>query len=458
MEGQIPDQSVDLTTQVLGQDIESLLDIFTKEQVKVGVAGNFEIDNGEAMLVETEGITLYGTTSEVGEMVNTSQGQVVLNLGASGNVRSGRGSSQDPTNKSRIVTHLSESSSLTGDNMDGSHGVESPLPYVKKGGGGQNQFPALQHADVLTVSSQVVDDLFNTPNWIKVLYPELHSVWLQNSGSQFYQGGVVMLCSSCRSRAAAGFHEGLPMCEACRVGVACTVCRTRVTSCFRYGLALCEADRIFLYRTLKEQTNFNKCQALCPVTVQKGCGKGRLKTCLSVKGFRFSAYISSSTGHLSSDKPLPKLRKYSGIGTYKELNFLPESINQDTIYPHPHARTATSYQQYQSNQTDIVQAYTITPGVQVQSSDQFSENVGDSQSQSFPQDSYHYSYMAPAQQTINQPRVYDGSGLGLSNRKERRSFDRSNDPRQNAWVKQQQEKYLQYHLALYWKRIKSRGL
>jgi len=259
-----------------------------------------------------------------------------------------------------------------------------------------------------------------------------------------------MLCTRCRSQDAAGFHEGLPLCEACRVGAACTVCRIRVASCFSHGLALCEADRVFLYRSLTYKTIFNKCRVLCPVTVQKWCGYCRLRTCLSVKGFRFT--ISASTGHLSSQQPLHKLRKYSGRGNYKELNFLPDSVNQDAIYLSPPEGESTNVNTYQhSNFQQANQAYGDRSSAHHQTF------------QPYPKYSvrgYDSSQVAPvpAQQVTSQPQpnVYDGSGLGLSNRKEGGSFGLNNDPERGEWVMKQQEKYLQHHLAIYRSRMKIR--
>ena len=153
-----------------------------------------------------------------------------------------------------------------------------------------------------------------------------------------------MLCSTCKKHPALGFHEGLPLCEACRVvGLACTACRIRVTSGFSYGLALCEADRIFLQRMFANKTQYTKCQVLCPVTVQKWCGYCRLRTCLSCKGFRFM--IQASTKHLLQDQGghgTNRKRKYSGKGVYRELNFVPEPINQDSInVPRSSSRNGT---------------------------------------------------------------------------------------------------------------------
>ena len=41
-------------------------------------------------------------------------------------------------------------------------------------------------------------------SWVRDTYPSLHQVWHQTSGSSFFQGGVELLCSSCRQRPAAG--------------------------------------------------------------------------------------------------------------------------------------------------------------------------------------------------------------------------------------------------------------
>ena len=294
------------------EDIENLLDVFSNDQGKVRETGNSGSRNEEALLSETdEGITLYGTTEG-----NKSQVQIELSLNSSGYGSSSSPPSADLCQPSYNLVNVDQAVRVIP--------VQSSSE-IHHGGSDDRKRS--------NYSSQVERCPYNSPMWFKELYPELHSAWMTTSGSQFYQGGVRMLCSRCKDRYAAGFHEGLPLCEACRVGSACTVCRIRVASCFSHGLAICEADRVFLHRILKNQTNFNKCRDLCPVTVQKWCGYCRLRTCISVKGFRF--LIPASTGHLSSDKPLHKLRKYSGTGSCRELDFLPESINQDKIYLSP---------------------------------------------------------------------------------------------------------------------------
>jgi len=435
------------------QDIENLLGIFSAEPINVTKDGHEGSKSEEVLLSESgEGITLYGaSSSENVEIVNASQGQVEISLNSSGYVSSG--SPLDSTINSRIGTvrppsadqYYSSSSGDSSVSVDNGISVIQevhPPPLVIQNGG----------PDVQQQTSDYDTNLYNSPGWFRGLYPELHSAWLANSGSQFYQGGVRMLCSRCKTQDAAGFHEGLPLCEACRVGAACTVCRIRVASVFSHGLAICEADRVFLHRILTNKTNFKKCRVLCPVTVQKWCGYCRLRTCISAKGFRFS--VSASTGHLSSQQPLHKLRKYSGKGNYKELNFHTDLVNPDTIYLSPPEGQSsndvnTTYQQstsHQANQAYVTQsnahpqAFQPYPTYSVRTHDTNQEAT------------------ARVQQVTSQPKVYDGSGLGLSNRKESGSFGLNNDPKRSEWVLEQQEKYLQHHLAIYRSRMKIRRI
>ena len=414
------------------QDIENLLGIVPTDQRNVEEASFPCSKNEEALLTEerNEGITLYRNTSEEGELVNEGQGHVELSLNSSEYAISG--SPQDFTINSRIVTVGPPSADplLLGDDVTLDHSgrmIQVQSPSESHHGG----------SDVQNVQAPY------SPDWIKELYPELHSVWLENSGSQFYQGGVKMLCSRCKTQLASGFHEGLPLCEACRVGSACTVCRIRVASCFSHGLALCEADRIFLYRSLTNRTSYNKCQVMCPVTVQKWCSYCRLRACLSVKGFSFP--VSTSTGHLSSDQPLHKLRKYSGTGSYKELNFLPDSINQDTIY-FPQSANVNAYQQtpLQANQAYVANDQVFHPKYSVKAY---------KVSRIIPR--ANQGITAPGHQVVTQPnaKVYDGSCLGLDREKQSWKPGLNSDPRRKEWVKQQQEKYLQHHLAIYRSRM-----
>jgi len=111
------------------------------------------------------------------------------------------------------------------------------------------------------------------------------------------------------------------------------VCRLRSANGFSYGLALCEADRLFLFRTFSQETKFDKCNNMCPVTVHKWCGYCRFRTCLSTKGFRF--FTEASTRVLIDKEPTAvdsRKRKYSGKGILKELNFIPDSVSQDSVF------------------------------------------------------------------------------------------------------------------------------
>ena len=239
------------------------------------------------------------------------------------------------------------------------------------------------------------------PVWVRDNYPEIYRDWSQMSSDPLYQGAVRMFCSLCRENPSQGFLDGLPVCEACRVGRPCSVCRIRVTSTFSYGLALCEADRLFLYRTFSQQPQMEPCQSACPVTVQKWCGYCRFRTCLTTKGFRF--FTAASTQHLIDKTRAPdRKRKYSGKGVYKELNFVSDSITTDSF--------GTSSQPLQAVVDDSPAPSTLATG----------------------------------------PFYYDGSSLGLSNRK--KSPGLLNDPSKVAWVMQQQEKFLKHHMDLYNKR------
>lgn len=182
-------------------------------------------------------------------------------------------------------------------------------------------------------SNSMISNPYKIPSWVKAVYPELYQAWESLSASEFYQGGVELLCSICKKNPYSGFHENLPVCEADRVGRACTVCRLRSASGFSYGLALCEADRLFLYRIFSQESKLERCITMCPVTVQKWCGYCRFRTCLTTKGFRF--FTEASTRVLMDQQEPPRdfrKRKYSGKGVLKELNFIPDTIAQDSVF------------------------------------------------------------------------------------------------------------------------------
>ena len=182
-------------------------------------------------------------------------------------------------------------------------------------------------------NSMMTNNPYKIPNWVKTFYPELFQTWESISASEFYQGGVELLCSICKKNPYSGFHENLPVCEADRMGRACTVCRLRSASGFSYGLALCEADRLFLYRMFSQETKLERCVTLCPVTVQKWCAYCRFRTCLTTKGFRFFTETSTKVHQVSPPKDLRK-RKFSGKGVLKELNFIPDTVAQDSVFIH----------------------------------------------------------------------------------------------------------------------------
>jgi len=165
-------------------------------------------------------------------------------------------------------------------------------------------------------NSKTIENPYNVPTWLSQLYPELHQAWENNSGSEYYQGGVQLHCSVC-SNPSSGFYDNLPLCETHRVGKACTVCRLRLAAGFSYGLALCEADRIFLYKLFVKPPRLQRCPTLCPVTVQQWCPYCRLRTCLATKGFRFTTVDTMKPD--SKHKVIPvsnaRKRKYSGSTT-----------------------------------------------------------------------------------------------------------------------------------------------
>ena len=105
----------------------------------------------------------------------------------------------------------------------------------------------------IAVMSSPGQDLVRHPRWLRDNYPEIYSQWEKVSGAPVFQGKVRMFCSRCRENPSRGFHDGVPICESCRLDQPCAVCKLRVSSTFSYGLALCEADRQFLYRTFSQQ-------------------------------------------------------------------------------------------------------------------------------------------------------------------------------------------------------------
>ena len=508
-------------------DIESLLDIFSSNQVQIGDSGTFVIKGEEALLSEgQEKMNMFAQNDDNNDSHNMSinvktPGEASLNSSgyfsasspeesitntkiihinppgqdSSGSGHSNFNSPEDVSNV-RVITIQPP----TNPNVNENDGGNTILPNVINFN--PESIPTSSHqpipssvatsqpgslaggqveANFVTPSVPMYqEDAYHTPVWFKTMYPELYYVWHQTSASEFYQGGVQMLCSTCKKHPASGFHEGLPLCEACRVGLACTACRIRVASCFSYGLALCEADRIFLYRVFANRTQYNKCQVLCPVTVQKWCGYCRLRTCLSCKGFRFM--IQASTKHLLEDQGgqgTNRKRKYSGKGVYRELNFVPEPINQDSInvprsssrngticqptpsvffvnnqsYPAPTPKTQQStipsYHNYAQNHLNVHQGYISNSSFQVP--------------RTMTNQSYNYinHFLVPGAGNYNQncsrpSSIYDGSGLGLSDKRDHGGLGLTNDPSKAVWVAQQQEKYLQYHLNIFKSRSKKR--
>jgi len=253
------------------------------------------------------------------------------------------------------------------------------------------------------------------PRWVKDQYPEIYSQWEKVSGAPVFQGKVRMFCSRCRVQPSQGFLEGVPVCESCRLNQACSVCRLRVSSTFSYGLALCEADRQFLFRTFSHQPEFSRCEAQCPITASQWCDYCRLRTCLSTKGFRF--FVQASTQHLiSTEVASERKRKYSGEGVYKELNFVSDAVPVDSL--------------------DV---FVKPPTKPV-----------NSRSSKKPRASPRAPREPASSSTTKSAAYFDGSRLGLSNKKKTPGL--LNDPNSVTWVLQQQEKFLQYHMELFYKR------
>ena len=282
------------------------------------------------------------------------------------------------------------------------------------------------------------------PRWLRDNYPELYSEWEKVSGAPVFQGKVRMFCTRCRENPSRGFHEGVPICESCRLEQACSVCRLRVTSTFSYGLAICEADRQFLFRTFSKQPQLARCETLCPVRNSQWCGYCRLRTCLTTKGFRF--FVQASTQHLVSTEVAPeRKRKYSGEGVYKQLNFVSDAVPVDSL-DFPAAKKAKN--DVKSAKEDCV-FVKPPPSVIVRSTSLPAKNsqanckaLGEPIQTGQPSESPPSSKKSVA--------YYDGSGLGLSNKKKTPGL--LNDPNSVSWVLQQQEKFLQHHMELFYKR------
>jgi len=366
----------------ISPEIRDLLDIFAKQNKQDNEQdNNSDFENIEAKKVlaceelqSKEYLTLYATNDEA-----STEPQVIQLTPASNDYSayfdsshvemSGLKSYQifniDPsqvenahptfispkTDPPSYSIHLAKSDAETSLNSSGYASANSPIESIANSPADSvnshkepesqlfSSIPSHDHDPLSMPSSKSImfknsssSNPYKIPVWVRQVYPELYQIWESLSANEFYQGGVELVCSICEKNPYSGFHENLPVCEADRVGRACTVCRMRSSSGFSYGLALCEADRLFLYRTFSRQTKFDRCVSLCPVTVQKWCGYCRFRTCLSTKGFKF--FTQASTKHLIDQEPYgdSRKRKYSGEGIVKELNFIPDSVEQDSIF------------------------------------------------------------------------------------------------------------------------------
>ena len=178
-----------------------------------------------------------------------------------------------------------------------------------------------------------------------------------------------------------------------------------------------------------------RCEAHCPITASQWCSYCRLRTCLTTRGFRF--FVQASTQHLVSTEVGPeRKRKYSGEGVYRQLNFLSDAVPVDSLAAKKNnAKSGKDDSLFVKPPTSVIVNRSAknsrTPGEPSQ--------TGPS-SKSSPSSSSEKSVAA----------YYDGSGLGLSNKKKTPGL--LNDPRSVSWVLQQQEKFLKHHMELFYKR------
>ena len=185
-----------------------------------------------------------------------------------------------------------------------------------------------------------------------------------------------------------------------------------------------------------------RCEAHCPITASQWCSYCRLRTCLTTRGFRF--FVQASTQHLVSTEVGPeRKRKYSGEGVYRQLNFLSDAVPVDSL---PAKKTNTNVK---SGKDDSVFVKPPTNSVIVNRSAKNSQ--ANSRALGEPSQSGPSSKSAPSSSSEKSVAAYyDGSGLGLSNKKKTPGL--LNDPRSVSWVLQQQEKFLKHHMELFYKR------
>lgn len=230
-------------------------------------------------------------------------------------------------------------------------------------------------------------------SWLRYFYPELATIWQTTSGSQFYQGGVDLLCSLCKLNTASGFHEGRPICEdeIKSENLMCTVCRIRKISGIHEGLAICDDDKNFLDFTFSHRLALSECYDSCPPQLDNWCRYCRLRACILTPGLKLTSgkscdFSQSNSGQLTKSK-----KKLYLPTVVKELNF------------------------------------SLPPGV--------SPKRGKSEKEPVT--------------TLSQGRAYyDGRQLGLGQVPSKWS----GEMRQDHWARQQQIKYFNYHIALYRKR------
>merc|ERR1719219_804868 len=258
---------------------------------------------------------------------------------------------------------------------------------------------------------------------------------------------VRMFCSLCRENPSRGFHNGVPICESCRLDQVCAVCRVRFSSTFSYGLALCEADRQFLFRTFSQQPQLTRCQSLCPISRSQWCGYCRFRTCLTTKGFRF--FVQASTQHLLSTEVAPeRKRKYSSEGVYRQLNFVSDAVPVDSLDV-PAAKKTNDDGNAGTDEAVFVKPPT---SVIVRSTSRSAKNSrSNSRLPGEPSQAGPSSKSPPSSSSPKKSVAYhDGSRLGLSSKKKTPGL--LNDPNKVSWVLQQQEKYLSHHMELFHKR------
>jgi len=292
-------------------------------------------------------------------------------------------------------------------------------------------------------------------DWVSRQYPVLYRVWQQTSASQFFQGGVELLCSLCRLQPARGFHDELPICEADRVNKPCAVCRIRSASGFSYGLAMCEADKVFLFRLFSHRTRFPACTARCPVRVRQWCGYCRLAACLATRGFRFNLQQQEANigtrqlSQVQDSQSGPRKRKLSGkgvgrpgqpsavVGGKEKLAGLnsTEAAGPELSITRAHPALMEALSQ------PIAKTVRDGPGGPLEG-----QGVGAGQVEAGPGvEVGNLTQPARPAESV----YYDGSLLGSGGKRPGGAAGLLLHPASQTWVRLQQEKYLRYHIRLY---------